>query len=436
MHAYARNLRISNNLVIGNSGSYAGGIRVGTPYATTSDNQNDNVRIAFNRIRDNGGTNLAGGIGLFNGTQAFVVDNNDVCGNFSAEYGGGLSVFGLSPGGRVSANRFWFNESYDEGAGVFFAGELPANPDALSTGTGAQTVTGNEIVVNTANDDGGGLRLLQVNNARYDITNNIIADNVSTHEGGGIALDDATNVRIVNNTVARNITTATAVTSDGSPAAAGLSTGQNSVQLQATLPAGSPTFSKPVLFNDVFWENKAGTWDGTTVAGIGLTGTGPENFWDMGSTDGSGPLQPRYSVLTTPNAGQISPPVAGNIRGTDVPVTSTATTSPWFDAITSGGNLFVSPYSVTVDVATLRTFPGFRQSVIVVANVPPDQQGDYHLAAAPGGAPALGLGVSRFDYGGTIGTVEAPRTDIDGDIRYTVPPSNIQRIDAGADERP
>ena len=57
-----------------------------------------------------------------------------------------------------------------------------------------------------------------------NVSNNMIVNNVSTHEGGGIALDDAPNVRVFNNTIMKNLTTATAVTSDGQPAPAGLST--------------------------------------------------------------------------------------------------------------------------------------------------------------------------------------------------------------------
>ncbi len=440
VHAFARNLRISNNLVIGNSGSYGGGIRVGTPYALTTDNQNDDVAISYNRIRDNGGTNLAGGIGLFNGAQRYVIANNDICGNFSAEYGGGVSVYGFSPDGMVSGNRVWFNESYDEGGGLFFAGELPADPSSVSAGTGPQTITGNEIEANNANDDGGGLRLLQVNEAPYLITNNVIVDNVSTHEGGGIALDDAANVRITTTTVARNVSTATAVTSDGTAAPAGLSTAKHSDQLMhrlAQLGINGPDFSKPVLTDDVFWQNKAGTFDGTTVKGIGITGTGTQNFWDMGSTDGSGLLEPRRTILTQPNNGQISPPditpTGINIRDTDVPITSTRTTAPWFDVISNGGGIFVNPYSVTIDVSTLRTFPAFRQSVIVVANVPPDRQGSYHLSG--GSNPAVNLGTARFVYGGAIGDVDAPTTDIDGDVRYVGTPTATTPIDAGADER-
>ena len=379
VHASAHYLAISNNLIIANGGSYAGGIRVGTPYDGSANN--NNITIGYNRIRDNGGTNLAGGIGIFDGSTSYAVDHNDICGNFSSEYGGGVSQYGFSSNGRISNNRVWFNESYDEGGGIMLAGELNANPNLISAGTGSVTVSRNEIVTNTANDDGGGLRLLSTNNALIRVENNIIADNMSTHEGGGMALDDAANVQVVNNTVARNITTATAVTSDGTAAAAGLSTGRNSTQLQATLPGGSPTFSKPVLLNDLFWENKAGWWDGVLVHGVGAAGdTEPENFWDMGSSDGSGPLQPRYGSLTTPNVGQHTP-AGALVTGTDVPVTSTRTTSPFFVQVTSGSTLgFLVPYSVGVDISTLRTFPGFRQSVIVASNIPPDLQGNYHIA--------------------------------------------------------
>ena len=78
------------------------------------------------------------------------------------------------------------------------AGELPATPTGLGPGTGPVTIDGNVIDANLANDDGGGIRFLQVAGARHQgrpagitITNNTITNNVSAHEGGGIALDDA-----------------------------------------------------------------------------------------------------------------------------------------------------------------------------------------------------------------------------------------------------
>ena len=241
-NGYAHNLQITNNLIQHNGGAY-GAIRLGTPNlpAPDANNHNDGVRIANNRILANGGTNLAGAIGLFNGSDGYEIARNDLCGNFSAEYGGAISHYGLSPNGKIHDNRIYFNRSYDEGAGIMIAGELAVDPNADygtadgAKGSGAVDVFNNLIQANLADDDGGGLRFLMAGNFPMNVYNNMIVNNVSTHEGGGVALDDATNVRFYNNTVMKNITTATALTSDGNPAPAGLSTGQNSAQLQATI---------------------------------------------------------------------------------------------------------------------------------------------------------------------------------------------------------
>ena len=91
------------------------------------------------------------------------------------------------------------------------AGELPATPSALSPGSGAVDIDDNLIQANLADDDGGGIRFLMAGNFPMNVYNNMIVNNVSTHEGGGIALDDAPNVRVFNNTIMKNITTATAV---------------------------------------------------------------------------------------------------------------------------------------------------------------------------------------------------------------------------------
>ena len=104
----------------------------------------------------------------------------------------------------------------------------------------------------------------------------------------------------VNNTIMKNITTATAVTSNGLPAPAGVSTTQNSALLQATLPIGSPIFSKPVLFNNIFADNRAGSSTGAGVSGIGIPGDpSPINLWDLGVADYSGVLDPTYTFLNT-----------------------------------------------------------------------------------------------------------------------------------------
>ena len=172
------------------------------------------MRIANNRIINNAGTNLAGGIGLFAGSDGYEVADNDICGNFSFEYGGGLTVYGLSPDGLIHHNRITLNISNDEGGGIMIAGQLPANPDDLSPGIRSgrhlrQPDPGQPRQRRRWRHpvpDGRG-------NSPMNVYNNMIANNVSTHEGGGISLNDAPDVRVYNNTIMKNITTATAVTS-------------------------------------------------------------------------------------------------------------------------------------------------------------------------------------------------------------------------------
>ncbi len=208
----------------------------------------------------------------------------------------------------------------------------------------------NQIQANLANDDGGGIRFLMAGNFPINVYDNMIVNNVSTHEGGGIGLNDAPNVRIFNNTIMKNLTTATAVTSNGDPAPAGLSTSANSDQLQATLPGGSPNYSNPLLFNNIFWDNRAGTRAGTKVTGIGAAGDAtPINHWDLGVANGtSGQLLAPTNSIVQQNAGthpytpqrhatarrtrlssrpttsrSMSPPGAGTRRS------STPRSSPW-----------------------------------------------------------------------------------------------------------
>jgi len=400
-NSYVQNLQVTNNVMESNGGSY-GAIRIGTP--NIGDQHNDNLRIANNRILANGGTNLAGAIGLFNGAHGYEVAYNDLCGNFSAEYGGGISHFGQSNGGSIHDNRIYFNRSYDEGAGILIAGELATNPNAVygapggPQGSGPVDIFNNQIQANLAADDGGGIRFLMVGDFEMNVYNNMIVNNISTHEGGGVALDDASNVRFYNNTVMNNKTTATAITSNGLPAPAGLSTGLNSAALQATLDGGialcgvgshAPCFSNPLLYNNIFFNNWAGTNAGGVVTGISDTGGDTPNPWDMGSLDPGILLSPTYSVIET-SAG-INPD-ASNIS-TDPGV------------------------SATHDIPlTFTNWGAFVTNIMVTADLPPTLMGNYHLVL---GSPAI-------DY---VGIITAPSFDYDNQNR----PYNTL-YDVGADE--
>ncbi len=405
-NAYVKNLQITNNVVEDNGGGY-GTIRIGTPDLAGSDasQHNEGVRIADNRLISNAGTNLAGAVGLFGGSDGYEVSGNDICGNFSLEYGAGVSVYGSSPGGKIHHNRIYFNNSNDEGAGIMIAGALPANPNVLSPGTGAVDIYNNVIQGNLANDDGGGIRFLMSGNYPMNVTNNTIVNNVSTHEGAGVAINDAPNVRLVNNTIMNNTTTATAVTSDGTPAPAGVSSSLNSVQLQTTLPGGSTPYSDPVLFNNIFWNNRAGTRAGTTVTGLGLAGDASAvDHWDVGLADTSAPLTPTNSVVQQNSAQH--------------PYTTSATNSTADPGV-------VSAYDTSVAFATWRQNPAFVDATLVAVEAPADQLGDYHLAGTPPTctSPACNLGAA------SKGTVNAPATDIDDEVRPA-----LGGIDAGSDE--
>jgi hypothetical protein len=477
VHSHVRNLEVTDNVIKGNGGSYGGAIRVGTPYqptpatatspGNTVANWNTDLVVANNQIRDNGGTNLAGGIGIFNGSDGYQVVHNAICGNHSSEYGGAVSAFGYqeaavgtsSKGGTISNNRMWFNSSYDEGGAVMIAGELPPTPTTLSAGTGRVTIDSNVIQANLANDDGGGIRLLQVTGSNANtkakaeaqmisITNNEIASNISAHEGGGIALDDAPFVNIVNDTIANNVTTATAVTSDGTPAPAGVSSATNSDPLNALLATfdTSPQpntittlintpYSKPTMLNDIFWDNRSGSFDGSGgVCGIGsascTNASDPINNWDMGVADNSAAvLSPTYSVIQ--DGKQVGPDASGAAL-------NNATADPQFK----------SPYLVDVNVLASRAYPAFRQAIIIAQILPPSLMGDYHLKGNT--SPAYGLGVSSttVHWGNFKSTrnpqwsanwsyvVSAPSKDIDGDARPAATPRTPPKsgYDAGSDQ--
>ncbi len=375
VHSDAANLRITNNILKSNGGAYAGAIRLGTP--DVGDNNNDNVRILNNRLLANGGTNLAGAIGLFTGSNGYEIAYNDLCGNFSAEYGGAISHYGDSPNGAIHHNRIYFNQSYDEGGGIMLAGSL----SAPAAGTGSVSVYGNLIQSNLGNDDGGGVRVLNASSDVINIYNNFIVNNISTDEGGGVAVDTAAAVRVYNNTIMNNLTTATAATSDGTAKPAGLT----------AAPADNP-----VLFNNIFWDNRAGAWDGVTVAGIGLPASPGITLWDMGEVGGgAGPLTPTNSVLQV--ATGITPDPSNSI-GVDPGVQA--------------------EYDTSVAVFPWRTNPNLVQAVIVALDLPVNLLGNYHLAA---GSPAVNTGAL------SKAGVNAPATDIDNQLRGTV-------RDIGADE--
>lgn len=353
---YAPNLQVSNNRIVGNQGTYGGGIRIG--HATLLDSaaasgytdaSNTNVNIHHNQVMQNGSLDGAGGgIALYTGAGNYQVRENTVCGNFSTSDGGGIGHLGLSNNGTIANNAILFNQTFNQlqgvnGGGVFIGGTAPIEPNVLSSGAGTVNVLANQIQGNQAGaGDGGGIRLQFVNGTdvlgrdggatafgtwhRINLYNNLVVDNMAGLAGGGISLQDSTRAYIVHNTVANNDSTATVgavinfnpapgefVHSTAQPA--GIVSRAHSSALKAVFDDPDTSvairnargaFSMPEsLRNNIVRHNRSFYWqiDDTTVpATFGLVpdvGTSAPVFWDLAVLGTASPacLNPLNGIL-------------------------------------------------------------------------------------------------------------------------------------------
>ena len=227
VNGYTNNFLVSNNRIRGNEGFYGGGIRVGHPELIFQaaggeqsyvDAQNDSLTIQHNHISQNGGLNGAGGgISIHTGAIGYTVRRNLIVGNFTSGDGAGIGHLGASTG-TISENTILFNQSFNQGltvigGGMLISGLPTVDPATLPVGpgSGAVTIDNNRIQGNMAGaGDGGGIALRSTNTDLITITDNVIVNNVTGLAGGGISMQDAANVNISNNTIARNDSTATA----------------------------------------------------------------------------------------------------------------------------------------------------------------------------------------------------------------------------------
>ncbi|GII65409.1 hypothetical protein Skr01_54940 [Sphaerisporangium krabiense] len=418
LQAYAANLQITNDVLESDGGIFAGGIGIGQPYY---DSHNTGVRIAHDRVMGSGGLTRSGGIGIFRGSGGYEIADSVICGNFGVEYGAGISHWGLSPGGSIHDNKIYYNDSVDSGAGVTIAQEVPQPlPDGttpLGDGSGAVDLDRNVIQANYSGDDAGGLFVEGAHTARVNVRNNMIVDNGAADLGGAVLLDDSSNVALVGNTLANNVSTASCETCDTTPHAAGLAAEANDPLFQATLPPGAPKFSDPVaLFDNIFWHNQAYT---LSHPGPGATLVS-EGYIDMevhGTTGAADTFTPRYSLLGaatirgSDGADHPLPGGQGNIVGQDPQ--------------------FVLPYTLELAVAGSRLDPQMAAVTITGQDPPVGLAGDYHLRPT---SPAINKGPAYGDYPAprTATSIPAPTVDIDGQAR----PASPQPLpfDLGADE--
>ena len=444
VNGFVANLQITNDEIFANQGSIGGGIRVGEgaligPENPTGSNFNPNLVVDHNRISQNGSLHSgAGGIALYTGADNYSITNNFICGNFSANYGGGIGHLGLSLNGVIVGNKIVSNESFDEGGGIHVGGENLNGAESLSPGAGSVLIRKNLILGNKSGGDGGGIRSRRFNgqdvNANpadqtswyaLDILDNMIANNSSAHIGGGIALDDTVVSHIIGNTIANNDSTSTSSDSFGpcvegqpvgqtcpapeafrggitttEPSVAGIaSQGHSSGLFDALLQSGSyceqnpadslcMPFSNPRIYDDIVWKNRSFYWDASARSGLGAILQDPDRpTWDFGvyGTGNADVLSPSFSLITD-NIG--IQPDDTNVVGADP--------------------LLVAPYLNIYQASS----KGAALGNFVVATFHPNGiRGDYHIQA---GSPAL-----------RAGSIIPPGTDADYDGTPRVSPVDI-----------
>ena len=475
---YACGLEVSNNRVVGNYGTYGGGIRVGhttlsavqAGAETYTDGVNRRANLHHNWVSQNGATAAGGGGGITLGTgsDSYEVTNNYVCGNFSMADGGGLSHLGLSPqhtilgvtspANRIADNTFIFNQTFNQGAdpmggGVSIAGQVPLVVGGASPGTGDVAMNANLLQGNQAGAGAGGGVSIARTVAGDDIvlTNNMVINNVAAYTGGGVALSNtAAGVRLVNNTVASNASTATnrqaadprGWTFPSLPQVAGVS----------VLSGTSPT-----LLNNIVWANRSYVYviagaasglfnPGTTVT-PGATPIDPPviapnatvSYRDFGRVAGTANLAPTNSVLTGPGTGYAVVNDHLTASATNVFEVADSTTlfvkSDRFASIVDPSQPFVFP-EATVNLQGALTFDETGNFINVIfspltlweisgASVGA-LRADYHIAGASvardrGLAPAAGNFVPTSDFDGQARVLP---TDVGAD-EYSAPPADL-----------
>jgi hypothetical protein len=335
----------------------------------------DFYKFNYNWVCGNLSTGDGGGLGHMGFSYNGDIEHNSILFNQSTNptipaNGGGLLVMGAPDA--------------DPTCGATTDQDCVPAPNTItpSDGTGPHLVINANLIMGNAAESGsgGGVMFQQVNGTdvtsfpntpsvwnSVSFTNNIVANNVAGWDGAGISLLDSLNVNIVNNTIMSNDTTATSgvlfntlgaplASSQGptctsncgtasAPQPAGLVTIQNSAVFTANLPAtitcpvghftgtsasngNCRSWSVPLLYNDVFWQNRAfhiqvgtlgtGTLNQQNVVSLvptvnqtasGSCATTPAfpatGYWDVGARGDTGPgnhssgliLAPTYSIV-------------------------------------------------------------------------------------------------------------------------------------------
>ena len=455
VNGYARNLEISNNLITGNAGVLGGGVRIGHPSLVTEGpggeiyqgSYNEDVRIHHNHIKTNAGMEgSGGGISIYAGADGYQIMHNAICGNFSMGEGAGIGHMGLSNDGLIMNNFIMFNQTFNQattvsGGGINIMGEAPLIAGSLSPGAGSVKIISNLIQGNNAGaGDGGGIRVNRLNGQDVadasetpeswyvvEIFNNMIVNNVAGLAGGGISLQDAAMVKIINNTISSNDSTATAGEAftpgqpeRSNPQPAGIVSRGHTAALRNAFAATEATepyreFSNPALLNNIVYQNRSFYFVADNTMNPPVYGLLPD------VSNGEGAVYNDLAVLGTMTPQMLSPMYCLITDTTGYDATNISDDPLFIDPYFNGArNSIIYPESTTaIQVAAAFDEGG---NFIDVHFGPLTMTGNYHIAA---GSPAV-------DTGSVPGMVEEyPELAVDID-RQKRPVGD--RVDVGADE--
>lgn len=401
VNSFADDIVISNNVISENFGTFGGGISFGFP--DRGDNRINRPNVRHNRLTHNGSLVQAGAIGLFHGVNEYQIERNLICANGAGDSGGGIRHYGTNLGSepdRIIHNDILFNYGTFTGGGISIQGPRPTNPVEPSQGSGPVKIDSNLVQGNSSGDNGGGIALLRAGTYPIRVVNNMIVNNLSAGQGGGLIVQDASNLTLINSTIAGNNSTSTAgsLFLEPGPHGAGLAILQNTTPFQNALPPGSSTTSDPYIFNNIFWDNTAFTWDDATQS---VLSQGP---YDIGIYPVPAALsQVKNNLFTT--APTTVDPSAPNLIGSDPQFISS------YDNVLTG---------VRVPAGEVGLNP------VLVFFTPLAPTGDYHVNET---SPAMEFGDYSFEVSPGEYVI-APEKDFDDDLRLSGDCN-----DAGADER-
>jgi hypothetical protein len=212
-------------------------------------------------------------------------------------------------------------------------------------------------------------------------------------------LKDTARVKIINNTIANNASTATAFAAflggallPSTPQGAGIVSDAHSQGLIAAMGAGAPPefsdFSNPVLYNNILWHNSSFYFDQNVNSGLGGLLANPTTpYWDLTVQGTPNPEQmdPRNCILTDNTGYDLS-----NIMADPLFVSEYLNTLRTVQVAQEGGNfvsVVFSPGDLTLkgDYRILPSSPAVDKGSDIYLSQFAELQTDFEGEARPNG---------------------------------------------------